>query len=153
MRFGPTAWDSSPYSAAEGTPPQGESDLPDLSGQGGVSEDENKPVLQTAKCARFEPGKEVCIHNDDPFSEDSKVVKALIPKSKDSKSKEVKDGTPAQLNLKTTISLEHTEETSSSVKIPDKSKNHADDNGYPRQTHLSLCLYIVYFDPQKHKIS
>ncbi|GKV14607.1 hypothetical protein SLEP1_g25451 [Rubroshorea leprosula] len=137
--FRPTTWDSSPYSATEGTPPDlsyttgphGGSDL-DLSGQGSVSEDgENKSELQKANCERLMLEREVCNSNCGSFSEDSKVVHTLIPNTRDCKSKEVREGTSAlKGSLKATHSPEHNEETSSSVKIPDKSKNHADENGH-----------------------
>ncbi|KAK3188469.1 hypothetical protein Dsin_028030 [Dipteronia sinensis] len=119
---------------------QGERLFPDLSAQESVSEDEeNKSTLQSDNLNKFELGKQSCAGNDCSISENKNAMDASNTEHNMLEHKEAKDGTPEwKESLKATYSPEPGEETSSSVKIPDKFHSSVDKKEYNEDAEAPL---------------
>ncbi|KAL5757139.1 hypothetical protein ACOSQ2_021885 [Xanthoceras sorbifolium] len=108
--------------------------FPDLSAQESVSEDEeNKSTSRPANNNKFEPGKQSCAGNKCLILENKNAMDASIMEHNVNmlECKEAKDGTSVRKeSLKVTYSSEAGEETSSSLKIPDKCHSSLDNKEY-----------------------
>lgn len=113
----------------------GETQVSNMFAHGSFSSDgDNKSKLQAATCNTCEPGKQNFTKNC-LISKNGKAVEALYTKEKIAEFEEAKDRSlETKESLKSKHSFGHAEETSSSVKIPDKPKSDDDDKEYVGQT-------------------